>query len=79
MKLEEILQLTESEIKQRLEDSLEELQNLRFQHATHQLDNPLRLRTLRREIAQLKTILHEYELGLRTPVKQQATVAKVEQ
>ncbi|MDZ7264590.1 MAG: 50S ribosomal protein L29 [candidate division KSB1 bacterium] len=77
MKLEEIVQLTETEIKQRLEDSLEELQNLRFQHATHQLDNPLRLRTLRREIAQLKTILHEFELGLRTPV-QQATVAKVE-
>lgn len=77
MKLEEILQLTETEIKQRLEDTLEELQNLRFQHATHQLDNPLRLRTLRREIAQLKTILHEFELGLRTPITQ-ATQANVE-
>lgn len=69
MKIEEIIQLTETEIKQRLEDALEEAHNLRFQHATHQLDNPLRLRTLRRDIARLKTVLHEYELGIRKPLK----------
>ena len=63
--MDEINQLPEVEIQQRLEDTIEELQNLRFQHATHQLDNPLRLRILRREIAQLKTVLHEFELGIR--------------
>lgn len=65
MKVDEIIQLSEAEIKQRLEDSEEELQNLKFQHATHQLDNPLRLRSMRKDIARLKTVLHEYELGIR--------------
>ena len=65
MKMEEITQLQETEIQQRLEDALEEMQNLRFQHATHQLDNPLRIRSLRRDIAQIKTLIHEFEIGLR--------------
>jgi large subunit ribosomal protein L29 len=70
MKTDEIAQLPEEEIKQRLEDSSDELQNLKFQHATHQLDNPLQIRTVRRDIARLKTILHEIELGIRKTVKQ---------
>jgi len=70
MKIDEIVQLPETEIRQRLDDSLEELQNLRFQHATHQLDNPLRIRSVRRDIARLKTILHEIELGIRESIKQ---------
>lgn len=70
MKIDEIIQLPETEIRQRLEDSLEELQNLRFQHATHQLDNPLRIRSVRRDVARLKTILHEIELEIREPIKQ---------
>lgn len=70
MKMDEIVQLPEAEIRQRLEDSLEELQNLKFQHATHQLDNPLRIRIVRRDVARLKTILHEIELGIRHPVEQ---------
>lgn len=69
MKIDEIIQLPAEEIKQRLEDTLEELQNLRIQHATHQLDNPLRLRILRRDIARLKTVLREVELDIRKPVK----------
>lgn len=69
MKIDEIVQLTEAEIKQRLEDSFEEMQNLRFQHATHQLDNPLRLRILRRDIARLKTVLHEFEIGKRKLIR----------
>lgn len=70
MKMDEIVQLPEAEIKQRLEDSVEELQNLRFQHTTHQLDNPLRIRMVRRDIARLVTVLREIELGIRNPVKQ---------
>jgi len=65
MKMEEIEQLPLDEIKMRLEDALEEMNNLRFQHSMHQLDNPMRLRTLRRDIARLKTVLREYEVGIR--------------
>jgi len=65
MKVDEIVQLSEAEIKQRLEDSQEELENLKFQHATRRLDNPLRIRLLRKDIARLKTVLHEFQLGIR--------------
>jgi len=70
MKIDEIVQLPEAEIRQRLEDSLEALQNLKFQHATHQLDNPLKIRTVRRDIARLRTVLRGLELGFRKPVMQ---------
>ncbi len=66
MKMDEIKQLPVEELKLRLEDALEELGNLRFQHSTHQLDNPLRLRSLRRDVARIRTVLHEYTSGIRT-------------
>lgn len=65
MRMKDINELPKTEIELRLEDTIEELYNLRFQHATHQLDNPLRLREVRREIARLMTVLHEFELGIR--------------
>lgn len=65
MKMHEIKELTRDELKLRLTDSREELYNLRFQHAMHQLDNPIRLREVRKDIARLETVLHEYELGVR--------------
>ena len=43
----------------------EELFNLRFQHATGQLDNPMRIRQVKRSIAQIKTIVRERELNIR--------------
>ena len=69
MKMDEIKQLPETEIRQRLEDTMEELQNLRFQHATHQLDNPLKLRMLRKDIARLTTVLREFQLGIRKSIQ----------
>jgi large subunit ribosomal protein L29 len=69
MKMQEINELSKSEIELRLTDAIEELYNLRFQHAMHQLDNPLRLREVRRDIARLKTALREYELGIRKTVE----------
>jgi len=74
----EIEQLSLEEMKLRLEDAIRELSNLRFQHAIHQLNNPLKIRQVRREIARLKTIIHEYELGRRkTPSKEKPeTVAR---
>ena len=65
MKMHEINELKKDETELRLTDSLEELYNLRFQHAMHQLDNPKRLSAVRKDIARLKTVLHEYELGVR--------------
>lgn len=62
MKMEEIRPLTDDELKIKLEDAVEELTNLRFLHSTHQLDNPMRLRIVRKDIARLKTILHEKKI-----------------
>jgi large subunit ribosomal protein L29 len=67
MKMHEIKELPPAELEHRLKDLMEEFQNFRFQHATRQLDNPLRLRHVRREIARLKTVLNEYQTGKRKP------------
>ena len=65
MKQHELKELSLNEIQFRLEDLEEEMINLRYQKALGQLNNPLRIRTVRREIAQMKTVIHESELGLR--------------
>ena len=62
-KASEVRELSVEEIEQRLTETNEELFNLRFQHATGQLENYRRLRELRRDIARLKTILREHELA----------------
>lgn len=51
-----MVELAETELEQRLKDSREELFNLRFQHATGQLENTGRLRQVRRDIARLLTV-----------------------
>lgn len=65
MKKREILELSQEELKLRLEDGELELSNMLFQQSTHQIDNPLQIRETRRGIARIKTILREYELGIR--------------
>jgi large subunit ribosomal protein L29 len=62
MKISEIRQLNIEEVALRLEDANEEMENLQFLHSTHQLDNPMRLRLLRKDVARLKTIMRENEL-----------------
>lgn len=64
MKTSEIRQLTTDEIKTKLVDTRNELMNLRFQIVTGQLTDTSRLKTIRREIAVLETILREHELGI---------------
>lgn len=66
MKMDEIKQLSLDELEIRLEDAEEEYENLRIQHSTHQLDNPLQIRMVRRDIARLKTVMHEFESGARS-------------
>ena len=57
----ELRDLPEDELRARLGSSKEELFNLRFQLATGQLDNPMRLKEVRHEIARLMTLLTERE------------------
>jgi large subunit ribosomal protein L29 len=61
-RVRELRDLGEQDLLERLESSKEELFNLRFQLATGQLDNPMRLKQLRHEIAQILTVLREREL-----------------
>ncbi|MFW5999131.1 MAG: 50S ribosomal protein L29 [Bacillota bacterium] len=65
MKADELRNLTDVELDQKLREFKEELFNLRFQHATAQLDNPMRIREVRRTIARIKTIKRERELDLK--------------
>jgi large subunit ribosomal protein L29 len=64
MKANEIRDLSAEEIVIKIQDLKEELFNLRFQNATNQLDNPMRIPAVKKDIAKLKTILREKELGL---------------
>ncbi|MGH2702342.1 MAG: 50S ribosomal protein L29 [Actinomycetota bacterium] len=62
-KTSDIRELPVSELNERLDETREELFNLRFQLATGQLDNYRRVRLLRRDIARVKTVLRERELA----------------
>jgi large subunit ribosomal protein L29 len=64
MKANELRNLTTAEVEQKTKSLKEELFNLRFQLATGQLDNPTRIREVRKAIARAKTVLHERELGI---------------
>lgn len=60
----ELRELNAEELKTRLTEAKEELFNLRFQAATGQLTNNRRLRTVKRDIARIYTVIRERELGL---------------
>ena len=63
----ELRRLDDETLEERLRESKEELFNLRFQSATGQLESHGRLRTVKRDIARIYTVLRERELGI-TPV-----------
>jgi large subunit ribosomal protein L29 len=63
--LTEFRALSIEEMKQRLEDSHQELFNLRFRLATKQLVNHREVRRVKKNVARLKTLLTEKELGIR--------------
>ncbi len=64
MKASEIRQMTQGEVDELLGDRLEELSNLRIQLVTQQLDNPLRVKSVRRDVARIRTVLRERTLEL---------------
>jgi large subunit ribosomal protein L29 len=59
----EIREMTASDIQARITELQEERFRLRFRGATEQLEEPLRLRAIRRDVARLKTVLRQREMG----------------
>ena len=65
MKKQDLIKLSKDELQTKLMDNQEALVNLRFQKALQQLEHPQKIRLIKREIAQMKTAIREFELGLR--------------
>lgn len=63
MKIKEIRQMNDSDLQAKLKDLKVELFNLRFQLATGQLENPMRIGGIRKDIARVKSIIRERELN----------------
>ncbi|MCI8348961.1 MAG: 50S ribosomal protein L29 [Firmicutes bacterium] len=63
MELKKMRDMTETELNVELSKMKKELFNLRFQHATGQLENPVKMRELKKDIARVKTIIREKELA----------------
>jgi large subunit ribosomal protein L29 len=62
MKASEVKELTIAELESKLKDLKAELFNLRFQLAINQLDNPMRISVVKKDIARVKTVLRENEI-----------------
>jgi len=69
VKAKKIRELTDDEINKKVSDYKEELFNLRFQLATGQLDNPMRIKDVRKNIARCKTILRQREIARQNEVQ----------
>ena len=65
MKKQELEKLNKDELQTQLKDNMEALLNLRIQKALQQLEHPQKVKSLKREIAQIKTVIHEIDLGIR--------------
>ncbi len=65
MKASELRELSIPELKEKLRELREELFNLRFQKTIHQLENPMRIRQVKRDIARVLTVIREKELNIR--------------
>ena len=59
MKATELREMTDVELNKQLKDLKAELFNLRFQHTIHQLDNPIRIEAVKKDIAHVMTVLAE--------------------
>ena len=63
MELKKIREMSEAELNAELSKMKKDLFNLRFQHVTGQLENPIKMRETMREMARVKTIIREKELA----------------
>ena len=64
MKAKEIRSLSVEELNKKLEELKKDLFMLRMQHATNQLDNPMRLNAVKKDIARIKTIIREKQTNI---------------
>ncbi|MDR0906300.1 MAG: 50S ribosomal protein L29 [Oscillospiraceae bacterium] len=64
MKAAEVIKLDEKALNEKLTDLKKDLFFLRMQHATNQLDNPIKIAETRRDIARVKTVIRQRQLGL---------------
>ncbi len=62
MKIDKIREMTPAELSSELLKLKNELFNLRFQHVTGQLENPVKMREVKKDIARVKTVIREKEL-----------------
>lgn len=65
MKPAEIREMTLDDIKLKLKDTAKELFNVKFQHTTGRLDNPMKMSELKKNIARMKTIIKEKGMNKR--------------
>ncbi len=77
MKTSEIRELSAQELEDKVAEKAEELANIKFQHALHQLDNTAKVRITRRELARMRTILKEHKTGVR-PLKDEMSKNEME-
>ena len=74
MRVEEMRELTRDELLQKKRDFVEEQFNLRMRKSFKELDNPLRLRQLRREMARINTVLREDDKGIRALAQSKTSI-----
>ena len=65
MKSSQLNEMNLVELEARLSENLDAVQNLRFQQALQQIEDSTQIRKMKREISQIKTVLREYQLGIR--------------
>ncbi len=63
MKASEIREMTDAELETKLQSLKEELFNLRFQLTINQLDNPMRIKAVKKDIARVQTVIRQNELS----------------
>lgn len=74
LKIQTLREMTSEELEQKLNELNDELFNLNMRRSLKALDNPLRLRQLRREAARVKTVLKEDRLGIRKLAESSASI-----
>ena len=78
-KIKELREMTAAGLKQRVADKTEEVANLKFRLALRQVDNTSKVQLARRELARMKTLLREHEMGIKILAEPGAAVAKESQ
>jgi len=63
MKASELREMTDAELASKLQSLKEELFNLRFQLTIHQLENPMRIKAVKKDIARVQTVIRQNELS----------------